>query len=92
MYAAMVYKDKMIIELNNKILDSDRRLIDIQEFVNEKEEVINSRNKAIRVLKCYYRNYSNISTPLEFRPLSLYKNHNYFFALLNFDHANLKKT
>ena len=60
MYAAMVYKDKMIIELNNKILDSDRRLIDIQEFVNEKEEVINSRNKAIRVLKCYYSPYLSV--------------------------------
>ena len=37
-----------------------------------------------------YRNYSNISTPLEFRPLSFYQNHNYFFVLLNFDHLNLK--
>ena len=41
--------------------------------------------------KVEYRNYSNISTPLEFRPLLIFQNHNYFFVLLNFDHANLKK-
>ena len=41
------------------------------------------------MLSYYYRNYSNNSTPLEFRPLSFYQSHNYFFVLLNFDHANL---
>ena len=38
-----------------------------------------------------YRNYSNISTPLEFRPQSFCQNHNYFFDFLNFDHPNLSK-
>ena len=38
-----------------------------------------------------YRNYSNISTPLEFRPQSFCQNYNYFFDSLNFDHPNLKK-
>ena len=39
----------------------------------------------------HYRNYSNISTPLEFRPQSFCQNHNYFFDYLNFDHPNLSK-
>ena len=38
-----------------------------------------------------YHNYSNIATPLEFQPLSLYQNQNYLFVLLNFDRANLNK-
>lgn len=49
MYAQIVYKDKNLLELNNKILELERRLIDLQEFVGEKNEVIRGRDKVIQV-------------------------------------------
>ena len=49
MYAQIVYKDKNLLELNNKIMELERRLIDLQEFVGEKNEVIRGRDKVIQV-------------------------------------------
>lgn len=51
MYAQIVYKDKNLLELNNKILELERRLIDLQEFIGEKNEVIRGRDKVIQVLQ-----------------------------------------
>ncbi|CAL1543522.1 unnamed protein product [Lymnaea stagnalis] len=51
MYAQMVYKDRKIIELNNKILDQDKRIMDLQEFAGEKDQVIRGRDKVIEVLQ-----------------------------------------
>ena len=49
MYEQIVYKDKNLLELNNKILEQERRMIDIQELVGEKNEVIRGRDKVIEV-------------------------------------------
>ncbi|XP_046571680.1 uncharacterized protein MCAP_0864-like [Haliotis rubra] len=49
MYAQMVYKDKKMMELNNKILEQDRKVMDLQEFVGEKNEVIRGRDKVVEV-------------------------------------------
>lgn len=54
MYAQIVYKDKNLLELNNKILELERRLIDLQEFVGEKNEVIRGRDKVIQVNFVYH--------------------------------------
>ena len=54
MYAQMVYKDKKILEMNNINLEHDKKLIDVQELVNEKEEVIRGRDKAIQVRSLLY--------------------------------------
>jgi hypothetical protein len=53
MYAQIVYKDKNLLELNNKILELERRLIDLQEFIGEKNEVIRGRDKVIQVIYFY---------------------------------------
>ena len=50
MYAQMVYKDRKIMELNNKILEQDQRVIDLQEFAGEKDQVIRGRNKVVEVI------------------------------------------
>ena len=52
MYAQIVYKDKNLLDLNNKILEQERKIIDIQELVGEKNEVIRGRDKVIEV--AYY--------------------------------------
>ena len=49
MYDQIVYKDKNLLELNNKILEQERKMIDIQELVGEKNEVIRGRDKVIEV-------------------------------------------
>ena len=49
MYAQIVYKDKNLLDLNNKILEQERKMIDIQELVGEKNEVIRGRDKVIEV-------------------------------------------
>ena len=49
MYEQIVYKDKNLLDLNNKILEQERRMIDIQELVGEKNEVIRGRDKVIEV-------------------------------------------
>lgn len=51
MFAQMVYKDRMIMELNNKILEQDRKVMDLQELAGEKQEVIRGRDKVIEVIK-----------------------------------------
>eukprot|EP00058_Branchiostoma_floridae_P004184 XP_002589672.1 hypothetical protein BRAFLDRAFT_64036 [Branchiostoma floridae] len=51
MYAQMVYKDRLVMELNNKILEHEKSALDLQEHVKEKEEVIQGRNKAIQLLQ-----------------------------------------
>lgn len=50
-YAQILYKDKLIVDLNNKILELDRKLIDLQEFAGEKNEVVKGRDKVIKVLQ-----------------------------------------
>ena len=50
MYAQIVYKDKNLLDLNNKLLEQERKMIDIQELVGEKNEVIRGRDKVIEVL------------------------------------------
>ena len=50
MYAQMVYKDRKIMELNNKILEGEKVLMDVQEMVNEKSEVLRSKDSAFQVL------------------------------------------
>ena len=49
MYDQIVYKDKNLLELNNKILEQERKMIDIQELVGEKNEVIRGRDKVVQV-------------------------------------------
>ena len=49
MYAQIVYKDKNLLDLNNKILEQERKIIDIHELVGEKNEVIRGRDKVIEV-------------------------------------------
>lgn len=49
MYAQMVYKDRKIMELNNKILEQDKRVMDLQEFAGEKDQVIRARDKVVEV-------------------------------------------
>ncbi|XP_055888049.1 kinectin-like [Biomphalaria glabrata] len=51
MYAQMVYKDRRIMELNNKLLEQDKRVMDLQEFAGEKDEVIRGRDKVVQVLQ-----------------------------------------
>ncbi|ESO94726.1 hypothetical protein LOTGIDRAFT_160959 [Lottia gigantea] len=51
MYAQIVYKDKKLLELNNKILEQDRQVMDLQEYVSEKNEVIRGRDKVIEILQ-----------------------------------------
>ena len=51
MYSQIVYKDKNLLELNNKILELERKMIDLQEFIGEKNEVIRGRDKVIEVGK-----------------------------------------
>ena len=53
MYVQIVYKDKNLLDLNNKILEQERKIIDIQELVGEKNEVIRGRDKVIEV--AYFR-------------------------------------
>lgn len=48
-YAQILYKDKLIVDLNNKILELDRKIIDLQEFAGEKNEVVKGRDKVIKV-------------------------------------------
>ena len=64
MYAQIVYKDKNLLELNNKILELERRLIDLQEFIGEKNEVIRGRDKVIQVF-CFMFHIVNIVTKSE---------------------------
>ena len=45
----MVYKDKRLLELNNKLLETDKVIMDLQETIHEKDEVIRGRDKAIKV-------------------------------------------
>ena len=45
----MVYKDRKIMELNNKNLDHEKVVLDLHELVSEKNEVIRGRDKAIQV-------------------------------------------
>ena len=45
----MLYKDRKIMELNQQILDNEKMVLDLQEHVNEKEEVIQSGKRAIKV-------------------------------------------
>ena len=47
----MVYKDHKIVELNNRLTDQDQVLIDLQELVSEKNEVIRGRDMAVRLLR-----------------------------------------
>ena len=47
----MVYKDRKIIELDAQIEEKDRSAMDLRELVNEKEEVIRGRDKAIQLLQ-----------------------------------------
>lgn len=49
MYAQMVYKDKRLLELNQKLLDQEKQVLDVLETVHEKDEVIRGRDKAIKV-------------------------------------------
>ena len=49
MYAQMVYKDRKIMEMNAKILEQDKRIMDLQEFAGEKDQVINGRTKVVEV-------------------------------------------
>lgn len=49
MYAQMVYKDRKIMELNNKVLEQDRKVMDLQELAGEKQEVIRGRDKVVEV-------------------------------------------
>ena len=49
MYAQMVYKDRKIMELNSTILEQDKRVMDLQEFAEEKDQVIRGRNKVVEV-------------------------------------------
>ena len=37
------------MDLNNKILEHDRHIMDLQEFVSEKNEVIRGRDKVVEV-------------------------------------------
>ena len=45
----MVYKDRKIMELNSTILEQDQRVMDLQEFAEEKDQVIRGRNKVVEV-------------------------------------------
>jgi prefoldin subunit 5 len=47
----MVYKDCKIVELNEQMTQQDRTIIDMQELVSEKDEVIRGRDKAIHILQ-----------------------------------------
>ena len=49
MYAQMVYKDRKILELNNIVLEMDRRVMDLQELAGEKQEVIRGRDRVVEV-------------------------------------------
>ena len=44
-----VYKDKKILELNQKILDNEKIVLDLQEHISEKAQVIAGRDKAVQV-------------------------------------------
>ncbi len=45
----MVYKDKKLLEMNNKMLETEKVIMDLQETISEKNEVIRGRDKAIKV-------------------------------------------
>ena len=45
----MLYKDKKIMALNNEIMDKEKQVLDLQEHINEKEQVVQGRDKAIKV-------------------------------------------
>lgn len=49
MYAQIVYKDKNLLEMNNKVLEMERKLIDLQEYISEKNEVIRGRDRVVEV-------------------------------------------
>lgn len=49
MYAQMVYKDRKIVELNNHVLEQEKSVMDLQEFIGEKNEVIRGRDKVVEV-------------------------------------------
>ena len=58
MYDQIVYKDKNLLDLNNKLLEQERRMIDIQELVGEKNEVIRGRDKVIEVIRSIFCTWS----------------------------------
>ena len=51
MYAQMVYKDHKIVELNTRLTEHDQHVIDLQEHISEKDEVIRGRDMAIQLLQ-----------------------------------------
>ncbi|XP_067012259.2 protein lava lamp [Anabrus simplex] len=50
MYAQMVYKDKKIMEQNSRILQLEASILDLQENLKEKDEVIDARTRAIALM------------------------------------------
>ena len=47
--AQMVHKDRKVLELNQKILDNEKIVLDLQEHISEKAQVIAGRDKAVQV-------------------------------------------
>ena len=48
-FAQMLFKDQKIMQLNDQLLEYERKMMDAQETVDEKSEVLRSRDKAIQV-------------------------------------------
>ena len=79
MYATMVYKDKRLLELNNKLLETDKVIMDLQETIHEKDEVIRGRDKAIKVgYHVFTMSRISCASDARPRPLCTQKSHNIF--------------